>query len=58
MTFIYSQSFTTITTTTTTINNNNNNNNSNHENYNNEYMCFPNPYFGFSTPFNPLVDKY
>ena len=54
MTFIYSQSFTTITTTTTTTKNDNNN--SNHKNYNNEYMCFPNPYFVFSTPSNPLVD--
>ena len=48
---------TTITTTTTTTNNDNDNN-SNNKNYNNEYMCFPNPYFVFSTPSNPLVDEY
>ena len=56
MTFIYSNSFNTITTTTTTTNNDNNN--SSHKNYNNEYMCFPNPYVVFSTPSNPLVDEY
>ena len=47
---------TTITTTTTTTNNDNND--SNNKNYNNGYMCFPNPYFVFSTPSNPLVDEY
>ena len=56
MTFIYSKSFNSITTTTTTTNNDNNN--SNNKNYNNKDMCFPNLYFVFSTPSNPLVDEY
>ena len=46
MTFIYSLTFI------------NDNNNSNNKNCNNKHMCFPNLYFVFSTPSNPLVDEY